>query len=93
MHDPRTRTALVGLVLALPPLMVAAAPRGPSARAAAPPVLAVEAVLVAGLAVAARERVRLRAAPAGGTQKAAGTIAVPMALRMSGRRRAPVGRP
>jgi hypothetical protein len=52
--------ALLGLILALPALMIALSPRGPSPRAAAPAVLAVETVLIAGLIVAARERTRLR---------------------------------
>src|SRR5207248_591471 len=90
MRDPRTRTALVGLILALPPFMVAAAPRGPSARAAAAPVLLVEVVLVAGLTVAARGRARLQPRRAVPT-----TAGPPPALRFTTQRRvrrAPAGR-
>jgi hypothetical protein len=64
MHDLRTRVGILGLILAFPLLMVAMSPRRPSARAAAVPVLAVETVLIAGLAMAGRERLRLRAARA-----------------------------
>ena len=59
MRDTRVRAALVGLILALPPLMVVMNPRRPSLREAALPVLAVEGVLAAGLVVALRERARL----------------------------------
>lgn len=59
MRDFRTRTALIGLILAFPALMMLASPRKSSLRDAALPLLAVEAVLVGGLTVATRERVRL----------------------------------
>jgi hypothetical protein len=59
MRDPRVRAALVGLILALPPLMAGMSPRRAPWREAALPVLAVEAVLAAGLVVATRERARL----------------------------------
>ena len=61
MRDLRARVAIVGLILAFPVFMMTSNPRGPSAREAALPILAVEMILVCGLTVAARERVRLAA--------------------------------
>ena len=68
MRDTRVRAALVGLILALPPLMAGMNPRRPTLREAALPVLAVEGVLAVGLVVATRKRAPLvgtaRGAPA-----------------------------
>jgi hypothetical protein len=63
--------AFAGLILTLPLLMVAVDPRRSSAREATVPLLAVEVVLVGGLAVAALERLRLwaeRTSPAPRTE-------------------------
>jgi hypothetical protein len=61
MRNPRARAALIGLVLALPVLMVMAGPRGKKAWAAVPTVAGVELILIGGLLVASRERQRLLA--------------------------------
>ncbi len=61
MRDRRARVGLVVLMLALPALMVGMSPRTTSIRAAVLPVLATQAVLVAGLSGVARERQRLLA--------------------------------
>ena len=59
MRDLRARMAIIGLILAFPVLMLALNPRRSSVQEAALPLLAVETILVGGLAVAARERLRL----------------------------------
>ena len=59
MRERRARWAIVGLMLALPMLMVCASPRLGTVREAVVPVIAVEAILVAGLAGVAAERRRL----------------------------------
>jgi len=61
MRDLRARAVVVGLILTFPALMVALNPRVNSSRAAALPLLAVETILVGGLAMAFRERGRLLA--------------------------------
>ena len=79
MRDLRARMAIIGLILAFPVLMLALNPRRSSVQEAALPLLAVETILVGGLAVAARERLRLsneRAAAA-----AAGAVRSAPALR------------
>ena len=61
MRDRRARVAVVGLLLAFPAMMLGMSPGKASAREAALPVLAAEAILVLGLSGAARERGRLLA--------------------------------
>jgi hypothetical protein len=65
MRDRRVRLAFLGLILAFPFLIVGVSPRGsgrPSGLASeALPLLAVEVLLVGGLAFAARERIHLLA--------------------------------
>ena len=76
MRDLRARMAIIGLILAFPVLMLALNPRRSSVQEAALPLLAVETILVGGLAVAARERLRL------GTERAAnGAVRSAPALR------------
>ena len=60
MRDRRLQRACVGLILALPLLMVLFDPRA-TARETAVPVFLTECVLAAGLLIAARERSRLLA--------------------------------
>lgn len=61
MRDPRARMALIGLILAFPLVMTVLSPARPAVRDVALPLFAVEAVLVGGLMVAGRERLRLHA--------------------------------
>jgi len=58
MRDRHIRTVFLGLILALPPLILATSPHAPGSAAMA---CGIEAVLVVGLALAARERQGLRA--------------------------------
>ncbi len=60
MRDRRARVAIVSLILLFPAMMVGMSPRTTSIREAVLPVLATEAILIAGLSNVARERQRLR---------------------------------
>jgi hypothetical protein len=73
----RVRVVFVGLILAFPVLMMLAGRRTSTStvRAAVLPVVAVEAVLIIGLAVVARERRRLLAERAGAAARPEGPVA------------------
>jgi hypothetical protein len=90
MRDRRARVAIVGLMLTLPVLMTWSSPRTTSVRAAVLPVLATEAILIAGLAGVARERERLLAERAAPVRRARAVPSVPHASRRF--RGAPLGR-